>query len=94
MGSLCVLHAEATQALQVDAQQFAPCFSQALCGIDVLHLRAFVSAAQQDDDRASSLLEVDAVSMAMVNTQFADSLPYEFHIARKTKGPKARRTKY
>ncbi len=32
--------------------------------------------------------------MAMVNTQFADSLPYEFHIARKTKGPKARRTKY
>ena len=61
-------------------------FSQALCSLDVLRLRAFVTAAQQDDDRASSLLEVDAVSRAMVNTQFADSLPHGLHIARKTKG--------
>ena len=53
---------------------------------DVLRLRAFVAAAQQDDDRVPPLLEVDAVSRAIMDAQFANPMAYRLHIPRMTKG--------
>ena len=65
---------------------FTPFFSQALCRLDVLRLRAFVPTAQQNNDGVAPLLEINAVSRAMVDAQFADALSYGFRIPRKSKG--------
>src|ERR1035441_10628389 len=59
---------------------FAPFRRQALRCFDVLCLRVLVSAAQQDDDGAAPLHEIDSVARAMVDSEFADSLADRLHI--------------
>jgi len=47
-------------------------------------LCALVAATQQNDYRIASLLEIDALARAVVDSQLAHSLPYGFGIASMT----------
>jgi hypothetical protein len=49
--------------------------------LDILGLGAFVTTAQQDDDRISALLEIDAVAGAVMDTELADSSSDQLDIA-------------
>jgi hypothetical protein len=43
-------------------------------------LGAFIATAQQDDDGLAALVEIDTLARAEMNSQFANSLSYRFHI--------------
>jgi hypothetical protein len=44
-------------------------------------LRAFITATQQDDNRVTSFMEVDAVSGTVMDAQLANSLIHRFYVS-------------
>ena len=60
-----------------------------LCHPDVFRLSALVATAKQNDDYASTFLKVDAVTGAIVDTQFADALANRHGVAGIPLGGKA-----
>ena len=50
--------------------RFGPLGRQGLRSLDVIHLRAFVAAAQQDDQQLSALNVINPVPWAKINLHF------------------------
>ena len=59
---------------------------KALCGRDILRLRALVTCRKQDHELAAASGEVDAVPRPIVDAHFVDALSNGFSIAGIAKG--------
>src|SRR6218665_1901789 len=71
-----------SNVVSFSAMSFTPFLCETLCCPDVPVLASLVAAAEQHDDGFATLLEIDPVAGAMVDTQFAHAVPNRLHIAR------------
>jgi hypothetical protein len=61
---------------------WTPRFGKFLGESDVFVLRAFVTTAQQNDDRSAATLEIDAITGPVMNAKLTDAFANRTHVTR------------